>query len=69
MSLIEWKISTIENISRRRQVNVIRNGMHPEYNERIARTALRAQVRSPIFPRNRIIDRSIHSSTFLLRRK
>jgi hypothetical protein len=28
MSLIEWKISTIENL--RRQINVIRNEMHPE---------------------------------------
>jgi len=44
MGLIEWKISTIENISRQRQVNVIRNGMHPGYNERMARTALRTSA-------------------------
>jgi len=69
MSLIEWKISTIENSSRQRQVNVIRYEIHPRYNERIAMTTLHRHTHSSSFPRNKIIDRAIHSSSLLLRKE
>ncbi len=71
MSLIEWKISTIENIRRRRRqrrVYVIRNAMHPRYNEKIASAALHTNAFDH-FSRTKIIDRPIHSSTLFFERK
>jgi hypothetical protein len=47
---------------------VIRNAMHPRYNERIASAALYTNAFDH-FSRTKIIDRPIHSSTLFFERK